>query len=140
MTSLPFWSEQLPTNGDWLVCFRRWRCHPDDKQFSHLASALDEARQLAAPEHYTALPSQHQLAVVVCLSQSEDVADHRLVESLAKTLSATGSNTAALREMLARRQQVLQEFGRFPARNRAMGRASTPTEAYFMLGEGSLYP
>ena len=42
-------------------------------------------------------------------------------------------------EWAEKRREIIRQFGRFPVRNRPLGRASTPTEAYFVVGTGSDY-
>ena len=134
---LAFWQEQIcPSHGSWIQRLRKFRSHPDDVDFNHLEPALAAARSQAQATDGNLLD-----AIAACLSQSEQLADHELAISLAERGSAAGDSTDRrdLLALLRERHEVIRQFGRFPARNRELGRPSTPTEAYFMLGAGQLH-
>ena len=126
-----------PAETGWRSAFEHWRCHPADEDFSHLADALSVARTMAqAP----APPAEQLPGLLLCLSHSETLADHALALALLDAPAAQAlPDREELEKLLRERHEVIRQFGRFPARNRRLRRASTPTEAYFMLGAGALY-
>ena len=132
---LEYWCAGLdPCSEDWPARFKGWRCHPADDTFSHLDDALRHARALAG------MPAQHTeteiLGIALCLSHSEAMQDQ---DDALALLAGLRGNHPGLEKILRERQEVIRQFGRFPARNRPLKRASTPTEAYFVLGAGALY-
>ncbi|HEY2132031.1 MAG TPA: DUF924 family protein [Acetobacteraceae bacterium] len=67
---------------------------------------------------------------------SEHMADQDLSVRLFATL--TGDFSATMRDYAERHGDVIRRFGRFPQRNAALGRASTPAEIAYLNEAGSL--
>jgi uncharacterized protein (DUF924 family) len=83
------------------------------------------------------LPIQRQF-VYLPFEHSENLADQRQCIKLFSTLKdypecATGIDYAY------RHIKVIEQFGRFPHRNRILGRETTPTEAEFLKQPGSSF-
>ena len=133
---LPFWCEQLDETGNWVETFRRWRCHPEDWLWDHLEESLVTARNLVTEPGFCQRAVHEQLAAIISLSHGEQLPDHDLAIASLQALLDEDSSLASLDEELRARHEVIRQFGRFPARNRPLKRASTPTEAYYMLGPG----
>lgn len=64
---------------------------------------------------------------------SEDLADQVLSEALFATVDAEALRYAV------RHREIVERFGRFPHRNDALGRASTPEERDFLARPGSRF-
>lgn len=113
--------DQFPRN-----CFRgtghAYATDPLARMFARraLAAGHDQAvEELLRPFFY--LPLQH----------SEDLADQR------QSLALFGRLTAPDADKWARHHhEVIARFGRFPHRNAALGRASTPEEEAFLEADG----
>jgi uncharacterized protein (DUF924 family) len=101
------------------------------------------ARQLARPllAHVPALPIQCQLTLVMVLVHSEDAADQAVVvqniDRLDATFPAHAAVLRALRAIAANHSSRVATFGRFPERNKYVGRPSSDAEAAFLAG---IYP
>ncbi|HEY3284859.1 MAG TPA: DUF924 family protein [Armatimonadota bacterium] len=67
------------------------------------------------------------------LEHSEDPADQQRSVDLFSALEPTEANLATV-DYAVRHQRVIQRFGRFPNRNAALGRESTPEELEFLAG------
>ncbi len=136
---LDFWVSQLRDEQSWQARFAAWRSHPDASSYSHHEAAADEARVLAEAAEFAERARREQLAIIACLSTSECLENHDLAISLLEPLLDGDPDLAELEALLRARHEVIRQFQRFPARNRTLQRASTPTEAYFMLGAGQQY-
>lgn len=132
---LAFWYRQLDRPGAaWRERFSDWRATPGDEDWSTLAGALALARQVAATPDFATRPREQRLAAITCLSHSEILADHELAIECAAALA-----DIELEGWLRERHEVIRLYGRFPARNRVLKRASTPAEAYFVVGFGQQF-
>lgn len=132
---LAFWYRQIDSAGtSWRERYSDWRAAPGDEGWSTLADALAVARRIAKARDFQARAREQQLATITCLSHSEALADHELAIECAAALRDTELD-AWLRE----RREVIRLYGRFPARNRVLKRASTPAEAYFVVGFGQQF-
>ncbi len=132
---LAFWCEQVARPGqDWRERLRGWQCAPGDERWDSVAEATARAREWAGASDFTARPVNEQAAIVVCLSQSEQLADQALAVSLSASLG-----DSELTRCLQERHEVIRQYRRFPARNRTLGRGSTPAEAYFLTTAGQHY-
>lgn len=135
-----FWFRQIDRPGaGWRERFKDWRATPGDGDWSTLTAALELARRLATADDFEARSHEQQLAAITCLSHSEVLADHELALDCLHTLSGTGDDREELEAWLRERHDVIRLYGRFPARNRVLGRASTPAEAYFVVGFGQQF-
>lgn len=137
---LAFWFRQIDRRRvSWRERFRDWRATPGDKDWSTLTAALELARQVATAADFEALSREQQLAAITCLSHSEALADHELALECLQSLSGMDGEREELEAWLRERHDVIRLYGRFPARNRVLGRASTPAEAYFVVGFGQQF-
>jgi uncharacterized protein (DUF924 family) len=69
---------------------------------------------------------------------SEDLADQRYCVERMRSLD-TFPETKGLTQWAERHEAVIRRFGRFPHRNAALGRESTPEEAEFLKEPGSRF-
>ena len=86
----------------------------------------DDARSLPVERMFLYLPFEH----------SEDVADQERCVELMRTLDAF-EETRGISDWAERHAAIIRRFGRFPHRNAALGRASTPEEIEFLKQPGS---
>jgi len=91
----------------------------------------DVARQaLARGDEASLLPVERQF-LYMPFEHSEDLADQELAVERMAALDAF-PETKGLVEWARRHEAIIRRFGRFPHRNAALGRASTPEEARFL--------
>ncbi|NLC61474.1 MAG: DUF924 domain-containing protein, partial [Gammaproteobacteria bacterium] len=69
--------------------------------------------------------------VYLPFEHSEDIADQRRAVDLFRALGDEVSLDYAIRHL-----EVIERFGRFPHRNRALGRVSTPAEQEWLDAGG----
>ncbi|MGE5616693.1 MAG: DUF924 family protein, partial [Bacillota bacterium] len=69
---------------------------------------------------------------------SEDLQDQERAVDLMRSLEAF-EETRGLTQWAERHRDVIRRFGRFPHRNRILGRASTPEETAFLEQPGSRF-
>ena len=86
----------------------------------------DDARRLPVERQFLYLPFEH----------SEDPADQELCVRLMSQLDSF-EETRGISEWAVRHKAIIDRFGRFPHRNAALGRASTPAEIEFLKTPGS---
>ena len=101
----------------------------DDHARECAAQALargDDRGMLPVERQFLYLPFEH----------SEDLADQDKACELMRSLEAF-EETRGLWEWAVKHRDVIARFGRFPHRNAALGRASTPEEAAFLEQPGS---
>ena len=108
------------------------------RSFAADALALEAARHaLAAGHAKEALPVE-RLFFSLPFEHSETLADQdiscRLIEPLAAFPETAGVWPFALKH-----REIIARFGRFPHRNEALGRASTPEELEFLRQPGSRF-
>ena len=89
-------------------------------------------------------PPERRFFFYLPFEHSEDAADQRRSVALFRRLAeeATGTAADAARERLdhaIRHQRIIERFGRFPHRNRVLGRESTAEEAAFLAEPGSAF-
>jgi uncharacterized protein (DUF924 family) len=108
----------------------------DARAFAQDAYAIECARQaLARGDDLRLFPVGRQF-LYLPFEHSEDLADQdRCVEKM-RSLDVF-DETRGLVEWAERHRAVIRRFGRFPHRNAALGRASTPEEAEFLKQPGS---
>lgn len=110
----------------------------DARAFSQDAHALACSREaLARGDAATLLPVERQF-LYLPFEHSEDPADQDRAVDLMRSLDAF-DETRGLVEWAERHRAVIRRFGRFPHRNAALGRASTPEEAAFLKEPGSSF-
>lgn len=106
------------------------------RAFAQDAHALECARQaLARKDDLGLLPVQRQF-LYLPYEHSESLADQELGLELMRSLDAF-EETRGVSEWAVRHRDVIARFGRFPHRNAALGRPSTPEETEFLLQPGS---
>jgi uncharacterized protein (DUF924 family) len=111
--------------------------HRDDaRAFAQDAHALDCAREaLARGDDLALLPVQRQF-LYLPFEHSEDLADQDRCHALMASLEAF-PETRGLTEWAEKHRVIIRRFGRFPHRNAALGRPSTPAEREFLAQPGS---
>lgn len=108
----------------------------DARAFAQDAHALECAREaLARADDQGLLPVQRQF-IYLPLEHSEDTADQERCVELMRSLEAY-EPTRGLTEWAVKHRDIVARFGRFPHRNAALGRASTPEEIEFLEQPGS---
>lgn len=116
-----------------VVCdqFPRNMFRGEARAFATDAKALAAARDFVEQDWHAALHAVRRLFVYLPFEHSEDLADQQ--RSL--ELFAGHSNY----EYAMKHWEIIQRFGRFPHRNAALGRATTPQEAAFLQQPGSSF-
>lgn len=117
-------TDQLPRN--------MWRGQAD--AFATDALALAAARRAVAAGWDTAAPEPDRQFFYLPFMHAEDAAAQaECVRLIGARMPETGADN--LRHARAH-AEVIARFGRFPARNAALGRATTPAEAAYLSGDG----
>ena len=88
----------------------------------------DEARLLPVQRQFLYLPLEH----------SEDLGDQERCVELMRSLEGF-PETKGLTEWAEKHRVIIARFGRFPHRNAALGRESTPEEIEFLKQPGSAF-
>ncbi|ALU90782.1 DUF924 family protein [Herbaspirillum rubrisubalbicans] len=91
-----------------------------------------------------ALPAIARVFIYLPLEHTEDLDDQQYVVQLMRTLAkaASGEDKPAFdgyADYARRHHAVIERFGRFPHRNRILGRTSTPEETEFLTQPGSSF-
>ena len=100
--------------------------------------ALEAARHALAQGFDRDMLPVERLFAYLPFEHSEALADQDLACALTKPLEAFPETDDAYRYAVAHRD-VIRRFGRFPHRNAALGRASTPQEIEFLQQPGSSF-
>lgn len=116
-----------------VVCdqFPRNMFRGEARAFATDAKALAAARDFVGRGWHAGLPGVRQLFVYLPFEHSEEIADQK--RSL--ELFAGHSNY----DYAVKHWEIIRRFGRFPHRNAALGRATTPEEAAFLDQPGSSF-
>jgi uncharacterized protein (DUF924 family) len=98
---------------------------------------------VAAGEHFLLKPVERWF-LYMPLEHSEDAEDQRLsvekfTELMTQATPETRPHFASALDYAKRHAAVIEEFGRFPHRNAALGRISTPAEEAFLKKPGSRF-
>lgn len=116
--------------------FSRNLYRDDARAFAQDAHARECAREaLARGDDLQLLPVQRQF-LYMPFEHSEALADQDLCFERMKSLDAF-PETRGLTEWSEKHRAVIRRFGRFPHRNAALGRESTPAEREFLAQPGS---
>ncbi len=108
----------------------------DARAFAQDGQALACAREaIARGDDAHALPVE-RLFLYLPFEHSEDLADQERAVSLMRGLEAF-PETRGMADWAERHLAVVRRFGRFPHRNAALGRPSTPEEREFLALPGS---
>ncbi len=108
------------------------------RSFATDALALEAARHALAASHAEGALPVERLFFSLPFEHSETLADQdiscRLIEPLAAFPETVGVWPFALKH-----REIIVRFGRFPHRNEALGRVSTPDELEFLRQPGSRF-
>jgi len=99
--------------------------------------ALAAARAMVASGADRSLPGVQRQFVYLPFEHAEDLAAQREALRLFAQLEADEPALAGLLEWARKHHDIVERFGRFPHRNAALGRASTPAEIEFLKQPGS---
>lgn len=109
------------------------------RAFAGDRQALAAARALVDTGGDRLLPPRRRSFVYLPFEHAEDRAAQQTAVDLFGALAAERPDLADLLEWARRHQVVIERFGRFPHRNRVLGRVDTAEEAAFLLEPGSLF-
>jgi len=76
------------------------------------------------------------------LEHSEDLAHHGTMRDALLSLDCVqkmGGEKSPLVGFLEKHTEILRQFGRYPHRNEALGRASTPAEVKYLQGDADTF-
>ena len=116
--------------------FSRNLFRDDPRAFAQDAYARECARQALARGDEAALSPVERQFLYMPFEHSEDLADQALAVERLGSLDAY-PETKGIVEWARRHEAIIRRFGRFPHRNAALGRASTPEESEFLKQPGS---
>lgn len=106
--------------------------------FATDASAQQAARAALGRGFDRSLPACWRQFIYLPFEHSEDLADQELSVRLAAGLARDPAFARAL-DYAQRHQAIVARFGRFPHRNAALGRTSTPEEEAFLKEPNSSF-
>lgn len=114
------------------------------RAFAHDAQALRTAREAVARGHLPNLAPVEQAFLILPFQHSEAIEDQR--ESVRLSSEIAEAAPTAWRPILERYLQfakqhlaLIERFGRFPHRNRLLGRAPTAEEDAYLSGGGARF-
>lgn len=107
------------------------------RAFAGDAMALQTARALVASGADRALTGVQRQFAYLPFEHAEDLAHQRTAVQLYQQLEADEPGLRDLALWAQKHLDIVARFGRFPHRNAALGRTSTPEEAAFLLTPGS---
>ena len=107
--------------------FSRNLFRDDGRAFAHDDAALYLAKSTIEQGQDSSLSALEKQFLYMPLMQSEDLAD---VNQCTKLMEAVDAQDNA--EFSRRHAATLERFGRYPARNQALGRENTPEETAFL--------
>lgn len=99
--------------------------------FAADAKALALAKRAVAAGFHTAMPAPHAMWLIMPFEHSEQIDDQKRCIALFGTL---GLNDMVHWAKL--HADIIARFGRFPHRNKVLGRTSTPEELAFLAAGG----
>lgn len=103
------------------------------------ALALAAAQDLLAEGLDLALAPLQRAFAYLPFEHAEDAAMQQQSVALFTQLGGQAPGLAGMLDYAMRHRDVIARFGRFPHRNRILGRASTPQELQFLLEPGSSF-
>lgn len=107
--------------------------------FATDAKALDVAQRAVAQGFDQQLRPLQRIFLYLPFEHSENLAHQHQSVELTRQLSAEAPELADVFDYAVRHQDVIERFGRFPHRNRILGRESTPEEIEFLKQPGSSF-
>jgi uncharacterized protein (DUF924 family) len=100
--------------------------------FANDAMALTLAQEAVAGSHDRAIPIEHRTFVYMPYMHSESLVVHQEAQRLFRDLGNAETFDYEMKHV-----DLLRRFGRYPRRNEALGRQSTPEELeYIASGQG----
>lgn len=108
------------------------------RAFAYDAKARDVARGAIERGFDLVLSPVERVFLYLPFEHSEDLADQKRAVTLFQSLPAMPGRREYL-DYAVRHRDVIARFGRFPHRNAALGRPSTPEEAAFLEQPGSSF-
>jgi uncharacterized protein (DUF924 family) len=109
------------------------------RAFATDAQARDVARHVLARGYDVALPPVWRWFMYLPFEHSEDIHDQRLAVSLFENLAPHDADSRGALDYARQHLDIIERFGRFPHRNAALGRESTPEEVAFLREPGSSF-
>jgi uncharacterized protein (DUF924 family) len=114
----------------------------DDRAFAGDPFALAIAKELLATGRAAELTIKQRMIAILPFMHSETLADQQagLAHSEALAASAQGEDAKMVADALkfgTMHLQLIERFGRFPHRNAALGRDSTPDEVAYLATPGA---
>ena len=103
--------------------------------------AADIAGPLLSHGRDSALQLIERIAMAMALCNTEQLPHHDLAmkwfsQRIQEFEGVELQLLADFQAIAERRREIIRLYGRFPPRNQALGRASTPAEAYMLVGHG----
>lgn len=109
------------------------------KAFATDAKALAVAQQTLDRKFDQQLSSLQRIFAYLPFEHSEDIEQQERSVSLSRQLSQDDPELFDIFDYAERHHRVIQRFGRFPHRNRILGRESTAEETEFLKQPGSSF-
>jgi uncharacterized protein (DUF924 family) len=109
------------------------------RAFATDAKACAIAKQSIAQQIDRVLEPIQRIFIYLPLEHRENLADQHQCVQLFEELVAGSPELADCLDYARRHQAVIDRFGRFPHRNRILGRPSTPAEVEFLQQPGSSF-
>ncbi|QSQ20664.1 DUF924 domain-containing protein [Pyxidicoccus parkwayensis] len=107
--------------------------------FASDSRAREVARSALARGLDLSLPPVWRWFLYLPFEHSEEVHDQRLAVALFEMLALYHRDSREPLDYARRHREVIERFGRFPHRNVALGRPSTPEEERFLQEPGSAF-
>lgn len=114
------------------------------RAFAHDAQAFETARQAVASGHFARLSPVEQSFLILPYEHSESLEHQR--ESVRLYADVAQAAPVVWRPLLEyylefakQHLALIERFGRFPHRNRVLGRESTPAERAYLTGGGATF-
>lgn len=107
--------------------------------FATDALALEYARYALKQQHDQVLSSVERIFFYLPFEHSESLADQARCVELVQAMVDPDPRRADFLDYAKRHQAVIARFGRFPHRNKILGRESTPDEIVFLQQPGSSF-
>lgn len=108
------------------------------KSFATDAKALSVAKNAVERECDRVLLPVQRWFIYLPFEHSENLADQERCVELFSTLSNDPASVSTI-DYALRHKAVIERFGRFPHRNKILGRETTPAEAEFLTQPGSSF-
>ena len=109
----------------------------EPKAFSGDEAALAHVRAAIASEQDEGLPAIHRVFLYIPFEHCESLATQdegitHFDRLLASSATEVRKDVEGFRNYAVAHRKVIAEYGRFPHRNRILGRENTPGEAYYL--------